>query len=112
MSAHLREVIEDRDVPQSQIIEEPAHLGRDLAMGAERFGQRQRQILVQPLIAGGTELIIGVTDDHVFGPLVVFGLYGGVLADRVDRRAMMRWGEAGLACCSLLLLLNAVLGQS
>jgi hypothetical protein len=27
-------------------------------------------------------------------PLVVFGLYGGVLADRFDRRALMRWCEA------------------
>jgi acyl-CoA synthetase (NDP forming)/GNAT superfamily N-acetyltransferase len=34
-------------------------------------------ILVQPMITGGTEVIIGVTDDHMFGSLVVFGL-GGV----------------------------------
>jgi acyl-CoA synthetase (NDP forming)/GNAT superfamily N-acetyltransferase len=51
----------------------------------ERFGQRQRQILVQPLIAGGTEVIIGVTDDHVFGPLVVFGLGGAATADHSAR---------------------------
>ena len=30
----------------------------------ERSGRRQRQTLVQPMIAGGTEVIIGVTDDH------------------------------------------------
>jgi acyl-CoA synthetase (NDP forming)/GNAT superfamily N-acetyltransferase len=47
---------------------------------AERFGKRQRRVLVQPMIAGGTELIVGVTDDHVFGPLVVFGL-GGVTTE-------------------------------
>jgi acyl-CoA synthetase (NDP forming)/GNAT superfamily N-acetyltransferase len=44
---------------------------------ADRFGERQRQVLVQPMIAGGTEVIVGVADDHMFGPLVVFGL-GGV----------------------------------
>jgi acyl-CoA synthetase (NDP forming)/GNAT superfamily N-acetyltransferase len=41
---------------------------------ADRFGERQRQVLVQPMIAGGTEVVVGVADDHVFGPLVVFGL--------------------------------------
>ena len=55
---------------------------------ADRFGERQRQVLVQPMIAGGTELIVGVADDHVFGPLVVFGLGGQateVLADHAAR---------------------------
>jgi acyl-CoA synthetase (NDP forming)/GNAT superfamily N-acetyltransferase len=54
----------------------------------ERFGERQRRVLVQPMIAGGTELIVGVTDDHMFGPLVVFGLGGvttEVLADHAAR---------------------------
>jgi acyl-CoA synthetase (NDP forming)/GNAT superfamily N-acetyltransferase len=55
---------------------------------AARFGERQRQVLVQPMIAGGTEVIVGVADDHMFGPLVVFGLGGvttEVLADRAAR---------------------------
>jgi len=47
---------------------------------AERFGQRQRQVLVQPMISGGTEVIVGVADDNLFGPLVVFGL-GGVATE-------------------------------
>jgi acyl-CoA synthetase (NDP forming)/GNAT superfamily N-acetyltransferase len=54
----------------------------------ERFGERQRQVLVQPMIAGGTEVIVGVVDDHMFGPLVVFGLGGvatEVLADHAAR---------------------------
>src|SRR5205823_14336667 len=29
--------------------------------------------LVQPMVTDGTEVRIGVTDDRVFGPLVVFG---------------------------------------
>ncbi len=55
----------------------------------ERFGWRQRQILVQPMIAEGTEVIIGVTDDHVFGPLVVFGLGGAATEVRADRSARL-----------------------
>jgi len=47
---------------------------------AERFGERQRRVLVQPMIAGGTEVIVGVTGDHMFGPLVVLEL-GGVTAE-------------------------------
>jgi len=40
---------------------------------ADRFGRRLSRVLVQPMVAGGTEVRIGVTDDRVFGPLVVFG---------------------------------------
>ncbi len=32
--------------------------------------------LVQPMIQGGVELMIGMTDDPLFGPLMVFGLGG------------------------------------
>ena len=55
---------------------------------ADRFGERQRQVLVQPMIAGGTEVVVGVADDHVFGPLVVLGPGGagtGGLAGRAAR---------------------------
>ncbi|MGC4084315.1 MAG: acetate--CoA ligase family protein [Vicinamibacterales bacterium] len=34
-------------------------------------------VVIQPMIAGGVETMIGITDDPLFGPLVAFGL-GGV----------------------------------
>ena len=40
------------------------------------------------MVTGGTEVMIGVADDHMFGPLVVFGLGGTateVLADHAAR---------------------------
>ncbi len=40
---------------------------------------------VQPTATGGTELMIGVQDDQMFGPLVMFGL-GGVAAEAVAGR--------------------------
>ena len=52
------------------------------------FGSRLSSVLVQPMVTGGTEVIIGVADDHMFGPLVVFGLGGTateVLADHAAR---------------------------
>jgi acetyl coenzyme A synthetase (ADP forming)-like protein len=39
-------------------------------------------LLVQPMISGGTELLAGVVQDPVFGPLVAFGP-GGVLAELI-----------------------------
>jgi hypothetical protein len=66
-------------------------------------------LLVQAKQLTGSPLAVGLLGAVELVPLVVFGLYGGVLADRVDRRALLRWGEAGLACCAVLLLVNAVL---
>src|SRR5262249_23746681 len=43
---------------------------------AERFGARMSAALIQPMVTGGTEVIIGVVQEPVFGPLVVFGLGG------------------------------------
>ncbi|GAA4944628.1 hypothetical protein GCM10023238_08390 [Streptomyces heliomycini] len=42
-------------------------------------------------------------------PLVVFGLYGGALADAVDRRKVIVLTEAGLGLLAAVLLLNALL---
>ena len=47
---------------------------------AETFGTRMSAAIMQPMITGGTEVIIGVVQEPVFGPLVVFGL-GGVATD-------------------------------
>src|SRR5690606_8735645 len=32
--------------------------------------------LVQPMVKGGVELLVGMTDDPLFGPLIAFGLGG------------------------------------
>ncbi|MEY9848659.1 acyl-CoA synthetase (NDP forming)/GNAT superfamily N-acetyltransferase [Streptacidiphilus sp. BW17] len=50
-----------------------------------RFGERMDGVLVQPRQAAGTELLAGVVQDPVFGPLVVFGA-GGTTADLLDDR--------------------------
>ncbi len=64
-------------------------------------------LLVQPMITGGVELLAGVVQDPVFGPLVAFGP-GGVLAELigdarfavapltdVDAEELVRGGKAG-----------------
>lgn len=44
-------------------------------------------------------------------PLVIFGLYGGVLADSVDRKKMVWFTEFGALIATLTLLINALLPQ-
>ena len=66
-------------------------------------------LLVQAKELTGSPLQVGLLGLVQLGPLVVFGLYGGVLADRVDRKLLMRWCEPALAACAGLLLLNALL---
>jgi acyl-CoA synthetase (NDP forming)/GNAT superfamily N-acetyltransferase len=61
---------------------------RGYAELAARFGQDLRQVIVQPMITGGVEVLLGVVHEPVFGPLVVFGLGGvatDVLGDRIAR---------------------------
>jgi acyl-CoA synthetase (NDP forming) len=58
----------------------PTEVRRAVRRLEGRFGDRLSGVLVQPMIAGGTEVIIGVVQEPVFGPLVVFGL-GGVATD-------------------------------
>ncbi|WP_406209291.1 GNAT family N-acetyltransferase [Kitasatospora sp. NBC_01560] len=56
----------------------------------ERFGGRLSGAVVQPMAAPGLELLVGVVQDRVFGPLVVLGMGGttaDVLADRTARLA-------------------------
>jgi acyl-CoA synthetase (NDP forming)/L-amino acid N-acyltransferase YncA len=64
---------------------------------AGTFGDRLAGVLVEPMITGGTEVIIGVEDDQMFGPLVVFGLGGvatEVLADHAARLAPLTETDA------------------
>ena len=53
-------------------------------------------LLVQAKQLTGSAFAVGLLGVAELVPLVVFGLYGGVLADRLDRRRLLRWCEAGL----------------
>jgi acyl-CoA synthetase (NDP forming)/GNAT superfamily N-acetyltransferase len=64
---------------------------------AQTFGDRLLSVGMQPMITGGTEVMIGVADDQMFGPLVVFGLGGvatEVLADHSARLAPLTADDA------------------
>ena len=60
---------------------------RALAAG---FGPRRHRVLVQPMLADGVEVHIGVAQEPVFGPVMVFGPGGAateVPGDQVARLA-------------------------
>jgi acyl-CoA synthetase (NDP forming) len=63
----------------------------------ERFGDRLAGVVVQEMAAVGVELLAGVDNDAVFGPLVAFGIGGTVTdlaADRAYRLAPLTGADA------------------
>jgi MFS family permease len=66
-------------------------------------------LLVQARQLTGSAFAVGLLGAVELVPLVVFGLYGGALADRLDRGRLIRWCEAALGGCAVLLVINASL---
>lgn len=59
----------------------------------------------------GSSAYIGVSAMVALGPLVVFGIWGGAIADVVDRRKLMLVSNTGIALTSLLLWMQAAAGS-
>ena len=57
----------------------------------------------------GSYLAVGVLGVIEIVPLIIFGLYGGVLADSVDRKKMIWATEAGALVIVAILLANSIL---
>jgi acyl-CoA synthetase (NDP forming) len=63
------------------------HAVRDaFAALTAHLGDRAEAILVQPMVSGGIEMVVGGINDPSFGPVVMCGL-GGVLVDVLDDTA-------------------------
>jgi acetyl coenzyme A synthetase (ADP forming)-like protein len=62
--------LEDEAAVRRAFEEIAARLQREGKLGA------MEGVLVQPMVAGGTEVMVGVTHDPLFGPLIAFGLGG------------------------------------
>jgi MFS family permease len=56
-------------------------------------------------------LAVGLLGAIELIPLIFFGLYGGVLADYVDRKKMIWAAEFGALLCTSILLINSLLGE-
>ncbi|MGW0414640.1 MFS transporter [Streptomyces collinus] len=57
----------------------------------------------------GSAAAVGAVGAVELIPLIVFGLYGGALADALDKRRLIVWTEAGQGLLSAALLVNALL---
>ena len=57
----------------------------------------------------GSYVAVGLMGAAELVPLIVFGLYGGVLADYVDRRKLILIGESTALGLSIILLINSQL---
>jgi MFS family permease len=58
-----------------------------------------------------SSLWVGLLGSVQLVPLLVAALFGGVLADSVDRRRMLVISELVMACASLVLVINAAVGK-
>ncbi|GAA2252537.1 MFS transporter [Streptomyces amakusaensis] len=59
----------------------------------------------------GSPLAVGAMGAVELVPLIVFGLYGGALADSMDRRKLIIGTEAGLGVLAVILMVNALLPE-
>lgn len=59
----------------------------------------------------GSAAAVGAIGAVELVPLIVFGLYGGALADALDKRKLIVWTEAGQGLLCAGLLVNAVLPE-
>jgi MFS family permease len=72
---------------------------------------RQVTVVALPLqvyLLTRSALDVGLIGGVQLVPLIVFSLYGGAIADRVDRRILILGSEIGLAITSGLLILGAL----
>ncbi|MDH6134114.1 MFS family permease [Kitasatospora sp. MAA4] len=67
-------------------------------------------VAVQVYALTGSTFATGLVGLCSLVPLIVFGLYGGAIADTVDRRKLGLIGSAGLAAVSAILATQALLG--
>ncbi|WNV82042.1 MFS transporter [Umezawaea sp. Da 62-37] len=61
-------------------------------------------------LSHGSAVALGIAAALQFAPTLVFSLYAGVLADRMDKRRLLLVLESGLALCALTLGLLDVTG--
>ena len=60
---------------------------RSAVSAIQSVALRERDVLIQPMVKPGTELIVGALQDPQFGPVVMVGA-GGVLADMIADRQL------------------------
>jgi MFS family permease len=78
-----------------------------------QLGQQMTNVVVaiQVYALTGSSFYVGLVGAFGLVPLVILGLYGGAIADAVDRRTLALVASAGLWAVSVALALQAFLGN-
>lgn len=61
-------------------------------------------------LSGGSGVAIGITTALQFLPMLVLSAYGGLIADRFDKRVILKITQAWLAVCAAVLGILAITG--
>ncbi len=79
-----------------------------------QLGQQMTNVAVavQVYQLTGSSFYVGLVGAFGLGPLVVLGLYGGSIADAIDRRSLALMASAGLWAVSVLFALQAYLDNA
>jgi MFS family permease len=79
-------------------------------LGVSNIGQQMTAVAVawQVFLITRSSFMVGLVGGVALVPLVVFGLYGGAIADVMDRRTLMLWTGFGQAALSAVLLAQAL----
>ena len=67
------------------------------------WGQRVAQDWLVLELSGNSGIALGITTGLQFLPVLIFGLYGGVLADRYDKRKLLLGAQAAMGVLALAL---------
>jgi MFS family permease len=88
----------------------PAYRRLWFGLGVSNIGQQMTAVAVawQVYVITHSSLMVGLLGGFALVPLVVFGLYGGAVADVIDRRKLMLWTSMGLAAMSAVLFVQAL----
>ena len=83
-----------------------------LGLTVSQLGQQMTAVAVaiQVYAITGSSFAVGLVGLFALGPLVVFGLYGGAIADAMDRRRLALMASSGLWALSLVLAVQAFAG--
>jgi MFS family permease len=75
------------------------------------WGQRVAQDWLVLDLSGSSGIALGITTGLQFLPVLLFGLYGGVLADRYDKRRLLLGAQAAMAALALVLAVLDLTGS-
>jgi MFS family permease len=63
-------------------------------------------------LSGGSGVAVGITTALQFLPMLLFSAYGGLVADRVDKRLILKLTQSWMALCAAVLGVLAIRGDA